>query len=513
MNRPAIRSFTTALVCLALQDEATAFAAPAQVISFRDGGREVVAERAGPPRVDTHGRKRIPVRLHVDGRDIEASVDHRAILRVEPGQDMALERNGLRVVEPLMPSIGLYLVEDRDGDEDGLGLAARVERATPNVYLPVEPTGMPFVPNDPLFDAQWFFDHDHLDAPTPWAEHRGSPKTTIVVIDSGCDVGHPDLMNKLDPGLDVVDGDDDPSFDPTYHAAEHGTACAGLAAAETNNAAGIAGACPDCRVRCVRLLDTEPVALSAHLKAMNFALETGAAVVSNSWTPAKGTPIFDAMRAAIENLYDNGRRGMGTVILFSAGNDNRDITNQEIFGVRGVTTIGAVTRHGAAAAYGNHGAVVDLAAPEGSVTTDLRGAAGLDAGDYTSFFGGTSSSCPLAAGFAALLVDALPKTKAPEIVDLMIRTARKTTSMETKGEDLDEQIGHGVIDPARALAIGIPEDAARPEPVLQDEPAVPGCSLSPRSSSPWPFFLPLSCLVRWRRRRAARPSEVAVNRS
>jgi subtilisin family serine protease len=498
----AIRLLTTtlpALVCTLFLATSTSFAAPTPVVSFRDGGRHVIAQRSGPPRIDAHGRKHVPVRLHMGARTFDTTVDDRAIVRVEPGTEVALVRNGLRIVEPLMPSIGLYLVEDREGNDDGLAIAARVEHATPNFYLQAEPTSVPFIPNDSLFESQWFFDTEHLNAPEIWADHRGSSKTTIVVIDSGCDLGHPDLVNKLDPGLDVVDGDDDPSFDPSYHAPEHGTASAGLVGAETNNAAGIAGACPDCRIRCVRLLDDKPVALSAHIKALNFALETGAAVVSNSWVPAQGTPVFAAMRAALENLYDNGRHGMGTIIMFSAGNDSRKITEDEIFGVRGVTTIGAVTSSGAAAGYGNHGSVLDLAALEGNVTTDIRGAAGLDSGDYTSIFGGTSSSCPIAAGFAGLLADTLTKTTAPNLVNLMIRTARKTVSMKGEAKEYDESVGYGLIDPALALKVGIPEDAARPEPkpigAITVDSGGFSCSYSPPSSSHWLQILALVFVI------------------
>ena len=94
---------------------------------------------------------------------------------------------------------------------------------------------------------------------------------------------HADLASKMDPGLDPLEHDEDPSYDATQSGAAHGTACAGLVAAETNNGVGIAGGCPECRIRCVRLLWDKPVPTSADVEAFQFALDTNASVVSNSW--------------------------------------------------------------------------------------------------------------------------------------------------------------------------------------------------------------------------------------
>src|SRR5690606_17456671 len=136
-------------------------------------------------------------------------------------------------------------------------------------------------PTDPRWGGQWYF--QNLGMPEAWGITRGAPSTSIVVVDTGCDLGHPDLEGKLDPGRDVVDGDDDPSFVPGEPGAAHGTACAGLIAAETDNDEGIAGGCPECRLRCVRMLSEQGTPISADVEAFQFALEVDAAVVSNSW--------------------------------------------------------------------------------------------------------------------------------------------------------------------------------------------------------------------------------------
>src|SRR5262245_29024642 len=102
----------------------TARAAPppgpsdAEGLSFHDGARSVHVTR----RVDAASRGHVqlsPVTLRYEGRsrEINAFVDHTAIVDLEPGAEAQLEARGARLVKPLMPSIGLYLVEDTTGGD------------------------------------------------------------------------------------------------------------------------------------------------------------------------------------------------------------------------------------------------------------------------------------------------------------------------------------------------------------------------------------------------------------
>src|SRR5690606_25132431 len=109
-----------------------------------------------------------------------------------------------------------------------------------------------------------------------------------------------------------------------------GTACAGIAAATTNNAEGIAGACPECRLRCVRMLQEAPTPISANIEAFQFAFDVGAAIVSNSWGFADPIDVPQPLADAIDNVYRNGRGGKGALVLFAAGNDDREIGPGEL---------------------------------------------------------------------------------------------------------------------------------------------------------------------------------------
>jgi MYXO-CTERM domain-containing protein len=362
-----------------------------------------------------------------------------------------------------MPSIGLWLAEDAAGPgdgrdrRDGLSLAERlrggdapgVKQAVPNLYLRLAPAADPYTPNDPMRIDQWYL--DRIRMAEAWGVHRGDPGTTIVVIDTGCDPDHPDLAPKLDPGLDVVDGDTDPRFEPGFQGNAHGTACAGLAAAATDNALGMSGACPECRLRCVRLLTDAAVPLAAHVEAFNFALEVGAAVVSNSWGFLDPMPVPQALADAIDNVFQSGRGGKGALVLFAAGNDNREIGPEEMQALPSVLAIGAINYFDDKTSFTNSGAAVELVAPVGTVTADISGAEGYDPSDYTAQFGGTSSACPVTAGVAGVLASYAPERTAAELYEVMIRTARPAPLALPDENGHDPVYGYGVVDPVSAL--------------------------------------------------------------
>ncbi len=418
-------------------------------MAFLDRGLRVEVERLGQVTPAGGAQPRTALRLAwPDGRSAEAEVDATAIVRLEPGEEASIEADGVRLLRPLMPSAGLWLVEDTTGG-DGVDVAARLPRATPNLWLKRRLKGEPHTPTDPRFGGQWYF--QNLGMPEAWGITLGTPDTTIVVIDTGCDLGHPDLIEKLDAGRDVVDGDDDPSFDPADSGASHGTACAGLAAADTDNDEGIAGGCPECRLRCVRMLSDTGSPLSADVEAFQFALEVDADVVSNSWGFVEAIPAPGPLAAAIDEVATNGRGGLGALVLFAAGNDDRELLDDEIEALPGVLCVGAVNNFDDATPFTNRGAALDLVAPTGTLTTDIRGASGSDPSDYMTLFGGTSSACPVVAGIAGLLVSVAPDRTAAELLSILVETSRPAPYAQPDDSGHDPIYGYGVVDPVAAL--------------------------------------------------------------
>lgn len=471
-RKPALLSFVALTSVLEFPALANATTTKTdEPVAYRDGNQLLNVRRQGASTIGARGQTLWPIQILANRHTIAGFVDHKALVRVDPEHKADLEQLHLRIVDDLMPSIGIYAVESIDG-EDGLDIAVRlsnrslrptsVREVIPNLYLQIRAFGTPFVPNDPEFLGQWYFDEKRLHMSDVWGISQGDPNTTVVVIDTGCDMKHPDLVEKLDPGLDVLDGDMDPSYDPAFTDSAHGTACAGLVGATTNNSLGISGACPACRVRCVRLLSDMAVSIDANIKAFNFAFDTNAAVVSNSWGFADPMPVPTLMRDALDNLFDNGRGGKGALVFFAAGNDNREIGEQELTGVRGVIAIGAINQFFDKTFFTNYGTTLDLVAPVGTLTTDIQAAVGYDPSDYTNNFGGTSSACPVAAGAAAVVMSAIPEKTSAEVLDLLVRTAKPAPYATPDANGHDPVFGFGIINPLAALkdALGITDGPA-----------------------------------------------------
>jgi hypothetical protein len=136
------------------------------------------------------------------------------------------------------------------------------EFAVPNFIRILKP--MSVTPNDTYFPDQWCLNntgqsggtpHSDIDAPEGWEISTGSSDIVIAVIDTGVDLTHQDLVNKFVGGWDFVGyppGDNDPT--PGNYAEDaHGTACAGLAAAQTNNTIGVSGVAWGCKIMPIRV--------------------------------------------------------------------------------------------------------------------------------------------------------------------------------------------------------------------------------------------------------------------
>jgi subtilisin family serine protease len=119
--------------------------------------------------------------------------------------------------------------------------------------------------------------------------------------------------------------------------------------------------------------------------------------------------------------------------------------------------VGASTNFDYRADYSRYGPGLDFVAPSsggslGIYTTDRTGAAGYDAGDYTSSFGGTSAATPLAAGVAALILSSNPNLTARQVRDIMRNTSDKLDSVSYDANGWSPYYGYGRINAEQAVS-------------------------------------------------------------
>lgn len=280
--------------------------------------------------------------------------------------------------------------------------------------------------NDPFVDDQWSLNNDGVNTSqwggtvgadmkvfAAWNTTTGDAGVSVAIIDEGVDLSHPDLVNNLLGGYDATGqgSGGGPSGDDA-----HGTACAGIVAAEGNNSLGIAGVAYSSKIVPVRIAYSNAqgnwVTSNTWIgNAINWAWDQGGAdVLSNSW--GGGSPS-STIENAIDNAIASGRGGLGSPVLFAAGNDNGNNSYPATY----EPTISVIAmsmcnqRKSPSSCDGetwwgsNYNNGADIAAPGVKIyATDISGADGYSSGDYISNFNGTSSACPNAAGVMALLI-------------------------------------------------------------------------------------------------------------
>ena len=274
-----------------------------------------------------------------------------------------------------------------------------------------------YIPNDPFWAGMWHM--TQIKAHLAWDTEKGDPGVTIAIMDTGIDVTHPDLAANVWVNTGEIAGnsidddgngyvDDRNGYDFAYMDSDpndnfgHGTACAGIVAAVQDNALGVTGVAPHCKVAAVKAaLDTGYFYASANVPALVYCADMGFQVVSCSFYSDEVVP---AERDAAKYCADND-----TLLMVAAGNENsvHPFYPANYPGSLSVgATFDAADNH---AYFSNWGTWVNVAAPGWAISTTVPGSS------YTTGFAGTSGACPHVSGIAGLLFAAKPTATAAEV--------------------------------------------------------------------------------------------------
>ena len=280
-------------------------------------------------------------------------------------------------------------------------------------------------PNDPDFGQQWGL--SKINAPNAWSTSTGSRSIVIADLDTGVDLSHPDLQGKSVAGYDFINNDSDPSDD--YG---HGTETAGIIAASTNNALGVAGVCWACLIMPVKVAtSTGSAPWSAVASGITWATDHGARVVNMSLA---GTSGSSALQSAVQYAVDHG------VVLVAAAGNNGNSTPVYPASYAGVLSVAGTTSSDTLYSWSDYGSWVDVAAPGCDYTTAMGGG-------YTTAFCGTSAATPVVSGLAGLLAATDPTASATSI----------TAAIQSSATDIGSVVADGRVDAAAAVAaLGAP---------------------------------------------------------
>ena len=323
-------------------------------------------------------------------------------------------------------------------------------------YIEFAPIHKSFLTPNDLHVNQWHL--KKINAEAAWSIRTGKSTVLLAIVDDAVDTKHEDLKNiiyknPLEITGNGIDDDGNGYKDdvfgwnanykngnanpPFFNAADftHGTHCAGIASAETNNNIGIASIAYNVRILPVSCADTTmPGFIMAGFEGIVYAADAGANVISLSWG---GGGFSNTGQITINYALNKG-----AVICAAAGNSNVN-TPMYPAAYTGVISVAASDQNDKKASFSNYGSWIDISAPGVNIWSTVTG--GNVKYDYMS---GTSMACPLTAGLCALMLSQNSRLTAKEIETCLKQTADNINSLNPGYNNL---LGAGRINALNAL--------------------------------------------------------------
>lgn len=276
-----------------------------------------------------------------------------------------------------------------------------------------------------------------FDLPTAWRFTQGEG-VVIAVLDTGCDLDHPDLRGNLLPGKNFVK-----RGKPPEDKNGHGTHITGTLVAE-NNDIGMVGVCPKAKVRPVKVLDDKGNGNLLNVaRGIRWAVDQGVDII----TMSLGAPIkVQQVRKAIQYA---AAKGIPTFV--AAGNAGK---TKEVFypaNYSETIAIGAIDEKFRRANFSNTGENLDFMAPGVDIFSTVPD-------DWYATLSGTSMACPFAVGVSALVLSYARNTKKreePVTVEDYRQVFRNHTVPITDPDFANKKFyqGFGIIDPRKLWTV------------------------------------------------------------
>ncbi|MBD3109912.1 S8 family peptidase [Bacillus sp. AGMB 02131] len=229
-----------------------------------------------------------------------------------------------------------------------------------------------------------------IQAPYFWTKSKGQG-IKIAVLDTGCDIDHPDLKGRIIGGRNFTDDDhgDENNFSD-YNG--HGTHVAGTIAAEENGS-GVIGVAPEAELLIVKVLDKNGAgSYTGIISGLKYAIEQKVDIISMSL----GGPINNPLL----HLTIIQAVSKGILVVCAAGNEGDGDATTDEYAYPGsyneVISVGAVDLNRNSSRFSNSNNEVDLVAPGEKILSTY-----LDGG-YADL-SGTSMATPHVSGALALI--------------------------------------------------------------------------------------------------------------
>ena len=240
-----------------------------------------------------------------------------------------------------------------------------------------------------------------IEAPDVWKRCQGEG-IKVGIIDTGIDLGHPDLKDNIKEAYSVVDGasaDDDNG---------HGTHVAGIIAALDNDI-GVVGVAPKAEIYSVKAFDKKGRGtVSDIIDALQWCVENKVHVINMSFGIGTNSR---ALKRAIGAAHRHN-----IIMVAAAGNSGGSDSVLYPAKYQEVIAVAASDSKDQAAEFSSRGPEVNIIAPGVDVSSTYINE------EYKNL-SGTSMACPHVVGACALLMS-ISGTKAESVKKAILSTAK-----------------------------------------------------------------------------------------
>ncbi len=275
--------------------------------------------------------------------------------------------------------------------------------------------------NDPDIDKQWYYRLLQFDkVHRLLTEHsvRATKKARLFVLDSGIDSKHEDLSGNYQS---VGTGQDTDSNG-------HGTHCAGIAAAVSRNAKGIASLLPNNQfvsLSSVKVMNAYGIGTQQSIiKGILNAINQGADVISLSL----GGVSSDKKQRAYQDAFDYGI-SKGVVFVVAAGNSSDDAARYTPANISGAITVAAIDDQEQLASFSNY--LDNIAMPIAAPGTNIYST--MPNHKYAAM-NGTSMATPFVASLVAIIKSIRPELQSADCYKILDTTAKKLPDSAKSGK-------------------------------------------------------------------------------
>ncbi|XP_015590676.1 furin-like protease 2 isoform X3 [Cephus cinctus] len=331
---------------------------------------------------------------------------------------------------------------------------------------------------DPLFKEQWYLnggakDGFDMNLGPAWQKGYTGKGVVVSILDDGIQTNHPDLALNYDheASTDINDNDDDPM--PRDNGDnKHGTRCAGeVAAVAFNQYCGV-GVAYNSSIGGVRMLDG-PVNDAVEARALGLNPDH-IDIYSASWGPEDDGKTVDgpgplARRAFIYGVT-SGRKGKGSIFVWASGNGGRHTDSCNCDGYTNsifTLSISSATQGGYKPWYLEECSSTLASTYSSGTPGNDKSVATVDMDAKlrpdricTVEHTGTSASAPLAAGIAALALEANPSLTWRDMQYLVVLTSRSSPLEKEPGwilngvkRKISHKFGYGLMDAGAMVSL------------------------------------------------------------